>query len=127
MCRQLDQPMAALVQDLKQRGLLEDTLVIWGGEFGRTPVAQPQKTAPVGRDHLIEAFSMWMVGGGVKPGVDVGRTDELGFHAAEERHYVTDIHATVLHQMGLESARLEIPGRKRLERDVGEVMHKILV
>ena len=106
MCRQLDQPMAALVQDLKQRGLLEDTLVIWGGEFGRTPVAQPQKTAPVGRDHLIEAFSMWMVGGGVKPGVDVGKTDELGFQAIEDPLHVHDVQATILHLLGLDHTQL---------------------
>ncbi len=106
MCRQLDQPMAALIHDLKQRGLLEDTLVVWGGEFGRTPVTQPQKAGPVGRDHLIEAFSMWMVGGGVKPGVEVGATDELGFQAIEDPLHVHDVQATILHLLGLDHTQL---------------------
>jgi hypothetical protein len=129
MCRQLDQPMAALIHDLKQRGLLEDTLVVWGGEFGRTPVAQPQKTAPVGRDHLIEAFSMWMVGGGVKPGVEVGATDELGFQAIEDPLHVHDVQATILHLLGLDHTQLtyRYQGRDfRLTDVYGNVAKKLL-
>ena len=129
MCHRLDQPMAALVQDLKQRGLLEDTLVVWGGEFGRTPVAQPQKTAPVGRDHLIEAFSMWMVGGGVKPGVEVGATDELGFQAIEDPLHVHDVQATILHLLGLDHTQLtyRYQGRDfRLTDVYGNVAKKLL-
>lgn len=102
-------PVAAFIYELKQRGLLEDTLVVWGGEFGRTPVAQPQKTAPVGCDHLIEAFSMWMVGGGVKPGVEAGATDELGFQAVEDPLHVHDVQATILHLLGLDHTQLTRP------------------
>ncbi|MGE3317248.1 MAG: DUF1501 domain-containing protein, partial [Planctomycetaceae bacterium] len=109
LCGQVDQPIAALIKDLKQRGLLEETLVVWGTEFGRTPGAQNSD----GRDHHPYGFSIWMAGGGIKGGVVHGKTDELGFHAVENRHYVTDLHATVLHQLGLDPRRLEIPGRKR--------------
>ena len=128
-CDQLDRPMAGLVQDLRQRGLLDDTLVIWGGEFGRTPVAQPQKTAPVGRDHLIESFTMWMVGGGVKPGVDLGATDELGFHAVQDPHHAHDVQATILHLLGLDHTKLtyRYQGRDfRLTDVYGNVMQKLL-
>jgi uncharacterized protein (DUF1501 family) len=91
LCAQVDKPIAALVKDLKRRGLLEDTLVVWGSEFGRTPGAQGGD----GRDHHPFGFSAWLAGGGIKGGVTHGQTDELGFHAVEDRHYVTDIHATV--------------------------------
>jgi hypothetical protein len=105
-CRGMDQACAALVKDLKQRGLLEDTLVIWGGEFGRTPVAQPkQGAAGVGRDHHIDAFTMWMAGGGVKPG-NVGQTDDFGFHPVDEPIETHDLHATILYLMGLDHRRL---------------------
>jgi hypothetical protein len=105
-CRGMDQACAALVKDLKQRGLLDDTLVVWGGEFGRTPVAQPkQGAAGVGRDHHIAAFTMWMAGGGVKPG-NVGQTDEFGFHPVDEPIETHDLHATILHLMGLNHRRL---------------------
>jgi hypothetical protein len=122
LCREVDQPIAALLTDLKRRGLLDETLVVWGTEFGRTPGAQNSN----GRDHHPFGFSIWLAGGGIKGGVIHGATDELGFHAAVDRHYVTDLHATVLHQLGLDSRALEIPGRKRLEIDHGEPMHAII-
>jgi hypothetical protein len=122
LCGQVDKPIAGLLKDLKRRGMLDDTLVVWASEFGRTPGAQGAD----GRDHHPYGFSAWMAGGGVKGGVVHGATDELGFHAVENRHYVTDIHATVLHQLGLEPHRLEIPGHKRLEIDFGEPIQEIL-
>lgn len=121
LAAQVDQPIAGLLKDLKQRGLLDDTLVVFGTEFGRSPGAEG-----TGRDHHPQAFCAWLAGGGVKGGVHYGQTDELGFHAAENRRYVTDIHATVLHQLGLDSRRLEIPGRKRLDLDHGEMIREIL-
>jgi uncharacterized protein (DUF1501 family) len=122
LCGQVDQPIAALIKDLKQRGLFDETLVVWGTEFGRTPGAQGAD----GRDHHPYGFSVWMAGGGIKRGVVHGATDEVGFHAVEDRHYVTDLHATVLNQLGLDSHRLEIPGRKRLDLDHGRVIREIL-
>lgn len=95
-----DQPSAALVKDLKQRGLLEDTLVIWGGEFGRTPMGQG-----TGRDHHIKGFSLWMAGAGIKPGMVHGATDELGYAAVQDVVHVRDLHATLLHQFGIDHAR----------------------
>jgi hypothetical protein len=121
LAKQVDQPIAGLLKDLKQRGLLKDTLVVFGTEFGRSPGAEG-----TGRDHHPQGFSAWLAGGGVKGGVVHGATDELGFHAVEHRHYVTDIHATVMRQMGLDSRQLEIPGRKRLEIDHGEAITEIL-
>jgi len=121
-CLQTDKPMAGLLLDLKRRGLLESTLVVWATEFGRTPGTQGTS----GRDHHPFAFSVWMAGGGIKGGTVHGATDELGFHAVENRHYVTDVHATILHLMGLDSRRLEIPERKRLEIDHGHVIRPIL-
>jgi uncharacterized protein (DUF1501 family) len=118
---QVDKPIAGLLKDLKQRGLLNDTLVVFGTEFGRTPGAQGD-----GRDHHPQGFCAWLAGGGIKPGVQHGATDELGFHAVEDRHYVTDIHATALHQLGLDSHKLEIPSRKRLEMDHGEPIKAIV-
>ena len=123
LCAQTDQPIAALLKDLKQRGLLDETLVVWATEFGRTPGAQNSN----GRDHHPYGFSVWLAGGGVKGGVVHGATDELGFHAVEDRHYVTDIHATVLHQLGLDPRRLEVPGRKRIELDFGRPILPILI
>jgi len=118
----VDKPVAGLLKDLKQRGLLDSTLVIFASEFGRTPGTQGAD----GRDHHIFGFSVWMAGGGIKGGVVHGSTDEIGFHAVENRHYVTDIHATILHQMGLDSRRLEVPGRKRLDIDHGQVIQEII-
>jgi hypothetical protein len=122
LCAQVDRPLAGLLTDLKQRGLLDETIVVWATEFGRTPCAQGAD----GRDHHNYGFSVWMAGGGIKGGVVHGATDELGFHAVESRHYVTDIHATVLHLLGLDSHKLEIPGRKRLDIEHGKSIREIL-
>ena len=103
LARELDQPVAALLKDLKQRGMLEDTLVIFGGEFGRTPMFQGKGGA--GRDHHIKGFSMWMAGGGVKPGMSYGETDELGYNAAKDIVHVRDFHATLLHLLGIDHHR----------------------
>lgn len=121
LSKQVDQPIGGLLKDLKQRGLLEDTLVVFGTEFGRSPGAEG-----TGRDHHPQGFCAWLAGGGIKGGVTHGVTDEVGFHAVENRHYVTDIHATVLHQLGLDSHLLEVPGRKRLDIDHGQVIREIL-
>ena len=121
-CAQVDKPVAGLLQDLKRRGLLDDTIVVFATEFGRTPGAQGGD----GRDHHIYGFSVWLAGGGIKGGVAHGTTDELGFHAVENRHYVTDIHATLLHQLGLDSHRLVVPGRQRLAIDHGSPIREIL-
>ena len=118
----VDQPIAGLLKDLKQRGLLDETLVVWGTEFGRTPGAERSD----GRDHHPYGFSIWMAGGGIKGGTVHGATDEIGFHAVEDRHYVTDAHATVMHQLGLNPRDLEIPGRKRLEIDFGKPIEAII-
>ena len=118
---QVDKPIAGLIRDLKRRGMLDETLVVCGTEFGRSPGAQAD-----GRDHHPQGFCAWLAGGGIKGGVVHGATDELGFHAVEDRHYVTDIHATVLHQLGLDSRKLEIHGRKRLEIDHGRPIAAIL-
>lgn len=118
----IDQPIGGLLADLDRRGLLDETLVVFATEFGRTPGSQNSD----GRDHHIFGFSVWMAGGGLKRGVVHGATDEIGFHASENRHYVTDIHATILHQLGLDSRQLEIPGRKRLEIDHGTPIHEII-
>lgn len=118
----VDQPVAALLEDLHRCGLLDDTLVVFASEFGRTPGSQGSD----GRDHHIYGFSVWLAGGGIKGGVVHGATDEIGFHAVENRHYVTDVHATILNCLGLDSRRLEIPGRKRLDIDHGEPIKAIL-
>ena len=121
---EVDRPAAALVQDLKQRGMLEDTLVIWAGEFGRTPMAQGN-----GRDHHIKGFSMWMAGGGIKGGISYGATDELGYNAETDIFHVHDFHATMLHLLGIDHTRLTYRYRGRDFRltDVhGEVVHRIL-
>ena len=102
MCHKTDQPVAALLTDLKQRGLLQDTLVIWSGEFGRTPMAEGKD----GRDHHKYAFSLWMTGGGIKGGVTYGKTDDFGYRVVENPVTVADFHATVLHQLGLDHTRL---------------------
>lgn len=103
-CKDTDQACAALIQDLKQRGMLEDTLVIWGGEFGRTPMVQGGGSD--GRDHHPNAFTMWMAGGGVKPGITYGQSDEFGFNATENPVHVRDLHATILHLLGFDHTRL---------------------
>ena len=122
LCAQIDQPIAGLIRDLKLRGLLNDTLVVIGTEFGRTPGAQGSN----GRDHHPYGFSVALAGGGIKGGIAHGATDELGFHAVENRHYVTDLHATLLHQLGLDPRRMELKGRKRLDVDFGVPIAEIM-
>jgi Protein of unknown function (DUF1501) len=121
-CAQVDQPIAGLVSDLKRRGLLDETIVVFATEFGRTPGQQGGD----GRDHHIYGFSVWMAGGGLKGGIVHGTTDELGFHAVEHRHYVTDIHATIMQLIGLDSHRLVLPGRQRLAIDHGMPIREII-
>jgi uncharacterized protein (DUF1501 family) len=121
LAAQVDRPIAGLLQDLKQRGMLKETLVVFGTEFGRSPGAEG-----TGRDHHPQAFCAWLAGAGIKSGIAHGITDELGFHAVADRHYVTDIHATVLRCLGLDSHKLEVPGRKRLDMDHGEAIAQIL-
>jgi uncharacterized protein (DUF1501 family) len=128
-CKEVDQPAAALVKDLKQRGLLEETLVIWGGEFGRTPMLQGDGGANAGRDHHKDAFCAWLAGGGVKGGVTYGRTDELGYHAVEDPMHLRDFHATILHLLGIDHERLtfKFQGRPFRLTDIGgRVAHKLL-
>jgi Protein of unknown function (DUF1501) len=110
--RAMDQPVAGLVKDLKRRGLLDETLVVWGGEFGRTPMSEKGN----GRDHNPYGFTMWMAGGGVKPGIVVGKTDDVGLHAIEDRLHVHDIHATILHALGVDHTKLIYRHQGRPER-----------
>jgi hypothetical protein len=127
VCRDVDQGQAALVQDLKQRGLLKDTLVVWGGEFGRTPMGENRDTT--GRNHHIDAFTMWFAGGGTKAGAIIGETDELGFNPVEDRAHVHDIHATILHLLGIDHKKLtfRFQGRDFRLTDVhGNVLTKLL-
>jgi len=120
---EVDQPISALLTDLKQRGLLEDTLVLWGGEFGRTPVCQG-KTRD-GRDHNPEGFTMWMAGAGVKPGLSYGATDDFGYYASEKKMHIHDLHATLLHLLGLDHERLtyRYAGRDFRLTDVHGIVH----
>jgi hypothetical protein len=125
-CKDTDQACAALIKDLKQRGLLEDTLVIWGGEFGRTPMVQGGTD---GRDHHPNAFTMWLAGAGIRPGITLGASDELGFSVVEDRVHVHDLHATILHLLGFDHLRLthRFQGRDfRLTDVAGEVVKKLL-
>ncbi len=126
-CKDTDQPSAALIQDLKRRGLLDDTLVLWGGEFGRTPMVQGGTDD--GRDHHPNAFTMWMAGGGIRPGVTLGKSDELGFNVVEDRVHVHDLHATILHLLGFDHTKLtyRFQGRDfRLTDVAGEVVRKLI-
>jgi hypothetical protein len=127
VCREVDQPCAALVTDLKRRGLLDNTLVVWGGEFGRTPMGEVRDS--VGRNHHIEGYTMWLAGGGVKAGINLGATDELGYAAVEDRVHVHDLQATILHLLGLDHTKLtfKFQGRDFRLTDVhGEVVTKLL-
>ncbi len=130
LCRETDQAAAALVRDLKQRGLLESTLVVWGGEFGRTPMNEARNRSKfLGRDHHPRAFSVWLAGGGIKPGITVGQTDELGYNPVEDAVDVHDLHATLLNRMGIDHTRLtyRFQGRDFRLTDVsGEVVQKLL-
>ena len=124
-CKDIDQGSAALITDLKQRGLLDDTLIVWGGEFGRTPVSE----AGTGRDHNPYGFTVWMAGGGIRGGVAHGATDEFGFRAVENRVNIHDLHATLLHQMGIDHEQLtyRFSGRDYRLTDVhGRVMHELI-
>ena len=126
--REVDQASAALIRDLKDRGLLDETLVIWGGEFGRTPMGEV-RNVNMGRDHHIDTFAIWMAGGGVKPGVTVGASDELGFYAAEDPVHVHDLQATIMHLLGLDHLKLtyRFQGRDfRLTDVAGKVVDKLL-
>jgi uncharacterized protein (DUF1501 family) len=126
-CREVDRASAALVKDLKQRGLLEHTLVVWGGEFGRTPMGEPRQK--IGRNHHIDAFTIWLAGGGVRAGQTIGATDDFGFSVAEDRVHVHDLQATILHLLGLDHKRLtyRFQGRDfRLTDVYGEVVQKLL-
>jgi hypothetical protein len=129
LCADSDRATAALLTDLKQRGLLEDTLVIWGGEFGRTPYAQPANKGAHGRDHHHTAFSLVLAGGGVKGGLTYGASDEVGMHAVENRVHVHDLHATILHLLGIDHERLtyRYSGRDFRLTDVhGRVVKELL-
>ena len=127
VCREVDQPCAALVNDLASRGLLDSTIVVWGGEFGRTPMGEIRET--VGRNHHIDAYTVWLAGGGFKPGIQHGQTDELGFASAQGKVHVHDLNATILHQLGLDHKKLtyRFQGRDYRLTDVeGEIVHPIL-
>jgi uncharacterized protein (DUF1501 family) len=126
-----DQASAALIKDLKQRGLLDDTLVLWGGEFGRTPMVEsnPDAGRKLGRDHHPQSFTMWLAGGGIKPGITLGETDELGFHVVKDKVHVHDLHATLLQLLGFDHTKLtyRFQGRDFRLTDVeGDVVNGLL-
>ena len=126
-CGEVDKPSVALIKDLKERGLLDDTLIIWGGEFGRTPQGEPRDT--LGRDHHIETYAMWFCGGGIKGGQTIGETDELGYYAVKDSTPVHDLQATVLHLLGLDHLKLtyRFQGRDfRLTDIAGNVIHRMI-
>ncbi|MFM7102210.1 MAG: DUF1501 domain-containing protein, partial [Verrucomicrobiota bacterium] len=126
-CREVDQACAGLVRDLRARGLLDSTLVIWGGEFGRTPMGEARDQT--GRNHHIDAFTMWFAGAGIRGGQVIGETDELGFNAVRDRAHVHDLHATVLHLLGLQHERLtfRFQGRDYRLTDVhGELIRPLV-
>ena len=129
-CKETDQPAVALVKDLKERGLLDETLVVWGGEFGRTPMMQGAlKPDQIGRDHHPHGYTVWMAGGGIKPGIVHGRTDDFGFFAVENKVHVHDLHATILHLFGVDHLKLthRFQGRDYRLTDIhGEVIKPIL-
>jgi arylsulfatase A-like enzyme len=125
MCARTDKPVVGLLKDLKRRGLLEETLVIWGGEFGRMPMSESRR----GRDHNPHGFTVWMAGAGIKGGISHGATDAVGLRAEVDRVHVHDLHATILHLLGIDHTRLTFPhnGRDdRLTDTAGKVIHSIL-
>ncbi|HET9321488.1 MAG TPA: DUF1501 domain-containing protein, partial [Bryobacteraceae bacterium] len=127
--REVDQPTAALIRDLKQRGLLDNTLVVWGGEFGRTPMGEIRDSGKAGRNHHIDAFTLWLAGGGVKAGQTLGATDEFGFSPSGDSMDIHDLHATMLRLLGLDHTRLTVKfqGRDfRLTDVTGRVIEKVL-
>jgi arylsulfatase A-like enzyme len=129
--RDVDQESAALVQDLKERGLLDDTLVVWGGEFGRTVYCQGKLTADnYGRDHHPRCFTIWLAGGGVEPGISFGQTDDFSYNVVQNPVHVHDLHATILHTLGIDHNKLtyKFQGRNFRLTDVsGKVVKEILV
>lgn len=132
-CQQIDRPMAALLNDLKEQGMLDDTLVVWSGEFGRTPMRENRGGSEmkfIGRDHNPSAFTMWMAGGGVKPGISYGETDPIGYTAAENPVHLRDFHATLLHLLGFDPHQLSLPFQGLDQRLTGvlpaNVIHDIL-
>jgi hypothetical protein len=130
LCKETDQPAAALVADLKQRGLLDDTLVVWGGEFGRTNYCQGKISTNFGRDHHPRCFTAWLAGGGVKPGSVYGETDDFGYNVASNGVHIHDFHATLLHLLGVDHERLtyKFQGRDYRLTDVhGQVVKDILL
>jgi uncharacterized protein (DUF1501 family) len=129
MASETDQPVAALLKDLKRRGMLAETLVVWGGEFGRSPEAQGDEGKAIGRDHHNLGFTMWMAGGGVKGGQVVGATDAIGLRAVEKPYHFRDIHTTMLHFMGLDQDRLNylhLGRNERLTQLHGRVIEEIV-
>jgi hypothetical protein len=126
LCATVDLPITGLLRDLNQRGLLDEVVVVFCTEFGRTPGLEQRGGGRTGRDHHPHGFTIWLAGAGLKKGYVHGATDELGYHALGEGHYVTDLHATVLHLLGLDNRRLVIPGRRRLEIDHGRLIRDIL-
>jgi uncharacterized protein (DUF1501 family) len=131
-CKEVDQPIAALVKDLKQRGLLDETLVVWGGEFGRTPMNEERAGSKfLGRDHHPHCFSVWMAGGGVKPGIVFGATDDFSYYITENKVPVFDLQATILHLLGLDPYRLSYRYQGLNQRLIGpteepRVRHELL-
>ncbi len=128
-CRQIDRPMAALLKDLEQHGLLEDTLVVWCGEFGRTPMRENRggtEMTFVGRDHNPSAFTIWMAGAGVKPGFSYGETDPIGYTAAQNPVHLRDLHATLLHLLGFDPHALSIPFQGLDQKLVGVLPSKVI-
>ena len=130
-CATMDRPVAALISDLRTRGLLDDTLIVWGGEFGRTPFREGRtaKSEVLGRDHYPDCFTMWMAGGGVKGGFNYGETDELGFGVVDKPVHIHDLQATILHLLGYDHTQLtyRFQGRDYRLTDVhGEVVHELL-
>jgi hypothetical protein len=129
VCAEIDRPIAALMRDLKQRGLLDRTLVVWSGEFGRTPMGEVRESGKIGRNHHIDAFTLWMAGGGLKPGFSLGETDEFGFSPVAEKLHIHDVQATILHLLGVDHTKLtfRFQGRDFRLTDVhGKVISKIL-
>ena len=127
ICKEVDRPSAALIKDLKRLGMLDETIVIWGGEFGRTPMGESRET--IGRDHHPEAYNMWLAGGGFKPGFMYGQTDEIGYNVTENPVHVHDLQATILHQMGIDHTKLtyRFQGRDYRLTDVhGNVVKEII-
>jgi hypothetical protein len=129
-CTDIDKPIAALLTDLEQRGMLEETLVVWGGEFGRTPMQENRgggaRNAFVGRDHNPNAFTVWMAGGGVKPGITYGETDEMGYHVAKDPVPIRDLHATMLHLFGFDAKRLSYPFQGLDQKLIGVKPAKVI-